>query len=123
MLKSRVFFTEDSSEEVFNMQTKPGQHNKQVGEPALSSARMQAIREAARRVTLELLQQQQATRPLISYEPETASNDGQIAEAGPTQGTDEKPKNRLLAAIQPVLEVVADSALRQSDPERLQQQL
>jgi len=99
------------------MQAKPGQSNKQVGEPALSSARMQAIREAARRVTLELLQQQQATRPLVSYEPETASNDGQIV----TQGTDEKPKSRLLAAIQPVLEVVADSALRHSDPERVQQ--
>jgi hypothetical protein len=100
------------------MQSKPDQHNKHLGEPALSSARMQAIREAARRVTLELLQQQQATIP---HAQEPASNDGQTAETDPTQGSVEKPKTRLLAAIQPVLEVVADSALRRSDPERLQQ--
>jgi non-ribosomal peptide synthetase component F len=102
------------------MQSKPDQNSKHLGEPALSSARMQAIREAARRVTLELLQQQQAAQTPISQAQETASNDGQTAEAIPTQGTVEKPKTRLLAAIQPVLEVVADSALRQSDPDSLQ---
>ncbi|GHO95250.1 hypothetical protein KSF_052980 [Reticulibacter mediterranei] len=101
------------------MQSKPSQHNKQLGEPALSSARMQAIREAARRVTLELLQQQ-ATQTPIAQAQEPASNDGQTVEASPTQGTVEMPKNRLLAAIQPVLEVVADSTLRQNDPDSLQ---
>jgi hypothetical protein len=103
------------------MQSKSDQNSKPLGEPALSSARMQAIREAARRVTLELLQQQQATQPAISQAQEAASNDGQIAEANPTQGIVERPKTRLLAAIQPVLEVVADSALRRSNPDSLQQ--
>jgi hypothetical protein len=102
------------------MQSKPDQNSKHLGEPALSSARMQAIREAARRVTLELLQQQQVAQVPISQAQEPASNDGQTAEASPTPPVVEKPGTRLLAAIQPVLEVVADSALRQSDPDSLQ---
>ena len=101
------------------MQSKPDQNSKHLGEPALSSARMQAIREAARSVTLELLQQQAAQTP-ISQAQEPASNDGQTGEASPTQGTVEKPKNRLLAAIQPVLEVVADSTQRYSEPRDVQ---
>src|SRR5436309_5689510 len=87
-------------------------HN--LSKPALPSARKQAARDAALRVTQELLLSHSSThkeQPLPDSEVESSpAQDQSVTEQ----------KTRIRAAIQPVLkveaEVVADSALQHNDP-------
>src|SRR5947209_3199387 len=98
------------------MQSRQSPHRDGLRESAPPSRRAQAAREALRRVTLELLQSQaqqaystQETYPL----PGNISIDGNTTEPTSAQGPDSRSaeqKTRLLNAIQPVIEVVADSA-------------
>jgi hypothetical protein len=113
------------SEEVFIMQSRRSQHNDHLREPA-PSTRMRAAREAVRRVTLELLQsntQRSYSAQEADYPKEDVSNGGHTAQSDPAQDSTHgsiEQKTRLLDAIQPVLEVVAESALRHSDPPNVQ---
>jgi len=86
-------------------------------EPALLLARRQAAREVVLRVTQDLLQKPP------SNPKENVSNDGQAVESAPAQGANQsitEQKTRILKAIQPVLEVVADSTQRYSEPRDVQ---
>jgi hypothetical protein len=104
------------------MQRGRSSHSNGLKESAPHSRRALAAREALRRVTLELLQsqhtQQSYSTPETCSLPDTILNDGDTIESAPAQSSDQsvaEQKTRLLGAIQPVLEVVADSALHHSD--------
>jgi hypothetical protein len=115
------------------MQSRRNPHNNGLREPAPPSRRALAAREAMLRVTMELLQAHvpqtdsvQETYPLA----DPTSNEGHPVEVGPTQASTSSiagQKMKLLGAIRPVLEVVADSNVVSnwpgSDSQSIQSQL
>ncbi len=109
------------------MQRGQSSQSKGLKESAPHSRRAQAAREALRRVTLELLQsqytQQSYATPEACSQPDILLNNGDMTESTPAQSSDQNitvQKTRLLGAIHPVLEVVADSALHNSDSPNIQ---
>jgi hypothetical protein len=109
------------------MQSRRNPHHDGLREPAPPSRRALAAREAMLRVTMELLQ----SRAQETYSlPDPLSNDGHPIEADPAQASTSSiagQKMKLLGAIDPVLEVVADSNLASnwpgSDSQSIQSQL
>lgn len=115
------------SEEVFSMQRERSPQSNGLRASTPHSRRALAAREALRRVTLELLQSQHAQQSHSTeetcYPPDHISNDGDMTELAPAEGSNQtisEQKTRLLGAIQPVLEVVADSALHPGDSRNIQ---
>jgi hypothetical protein len=108
------------------MQSRRSQPGDGLKKPAPPAKRTRDAREAMLRVTLELLQSQaqHAYCAQETYCQESkVSNDGHSAETTSTQGSgysSAEQKTRLLNAIQPVIEVVADSALRHGDGQSVQ---
>jgi hypothetical protein len=93
-------------------------HN--LSKPALPSARKQAARDAALRVTQELLLSHSST-----HKEQPSPDSEHTFESSPAQDQSvTEQKTRIRAAIQPVLkvvaEVVADSALQHNDPSSTQ---
>src|SRR5256885_1686124 len=86
-------------------------------EPALPLARRRTAREAVMRVTQELLLSHGSSHK------ENLPNDEHVVESAPAQSANQsitEQRTRLLQAIQPVLEVVADSTLQHNDPGNVQ---
>jgi hypothetical protein len=86
-------------------------------EPALALARRRAAREAVMRVTQELLQSHGPSHK------DDLPNDEHVVEYAPAQDANQsitEQKTKLLQAIQPVLEVVADSTQQHNDPGNVQ---
>ncbi len=108
------------------MQPRRSQPDDGLKKPAPPVKRTRDAREAMSRVTLELLQSQ-AQHTYCAQETYCQEgkvpNDGHSAETTSAQGSDyssTEQKTRLLNAIQPVIEVVADSALRHGDAQSVQ---
>ena len=109
------------------MQSGRSSHSDGLRASTPHSRRALAAREALQRVTLELLQshhaQQSSSAEETGYLSGNISNDGDMAELAPAEDSDQnitEQKTRLLGAIQPVLEVVADSALHHGDSHNIQ---
>lgn len=95
----------------------PVRRNNDVPKAVLPSARRQSARDAMMRITQELIQSQ------ASSLKENLPANQHMAESAPAQGASQsvtEQKTRILQAIQPVLEVVADSAVQHNDPGKVQ---